>query len=98
MVKVTDIHCFATSLLRGLLTFDSFATILQLRKESVMYDIIKRRECKNMQVWEAIEILCKMPLNAIVLFNGDNYGYIHIEEDESAISFDDSSLDDEYEK
>lgn len=62
-----------------------------------MYDISKRRECRNMQIWEAIEILCKMPLNALVLFNGDEYGYIHIEEDESAISFDDSSLDEEYE-
>ena len=63
-----------------------------------MYDFSKRRECKNLQVWEAIAILCKMPLNALVLFNGDEYGYLHIEEDESAISFDDSSLDDEYEK
>lgn len=62
-----------------------------------MYDISKRRECKNMKVWEAIEILCKMPLNAKVLFNGDEYGYLHVEEDESTISFDDSSLDDEYE-
>lgn len=44
-----------------------------------MYDISKRRECKNLQVWEAIAILCKMPLNALVLFNGDEYGYIHIE-------------------
>lgn len=70
---------------------------LQLRKEPFMYDISKRRECKNMKVWEAIEILCKMPLNAKVLFNGDEYGYLHIEEDESANSFDDSSLDDEYE-
>lgn len=63
-----------------------------------MYDISKRRECKYIQVWEVIEILCKMPLNALVLFNGDECGYIHIEEDESVISFDDSSLDDEYEK
>ena len=63
-----------------------------------MYDINKRQECKSMQVWEVLEILCKMPLNAIVLFNGDEQGYIHIEEDESAISFDDSGLDDEYEK
>ena len=62
-----------------------------------MYDFSKRRECGGMLVWEVIEILCKMPLNALVLFNGDEYGYIHIEEDESAISFDDSSLDDEYE-
>ena len=62
-----------------------------------MYDFSKRRECRGMLVWEVIEILCKMPLNARVLFNGDEYGYIHIE-DESAISFDDSSLDDEYEK
>ena len=62
-----------------------------------MYDFSKRRECGGMLVWEVIEILCKMPLNALVLFNGDAYGYIHIEEDESAISFDDSSLDEEYE-
>lgn len=39
-----------------------------------MYDISKRQECRNMQVWEVIEILCKMPLNALVLFNGDEYG------------------------
>lgn len=62
-----------------------------------MYDFSKRRECRGMLVWEVIEILCRMPLNARVLFNGDEYGYIHIEEDESAISFDDSSLDEEYE-
>lgn len=63
-----------------------------------MYDINKRQECKSMQVREVLEILCKMPLNAIVLFNGDEQGYIHIEEDESTISFDDSGLDEEYEK
>ena len=34
--------------------------------------------------------------NAKVLFNGDNYGYVHIEKDDSIISFDDSSLDYDY--
>ena len=38
----------------------------------------------------------KLPENAKVLFNGDNYGYVHIEKDDSIISFDDSSLDDDY--
>ena len=38
----------------------------------------------------------KLPENAKVFFNGDNYGYVHIEKDNSAISFDDSSLDDDY--
>lgn len=62
-----------------------------------MYDYNKRRECKNIKVSEVIEILSKMPPEATVLFNGDQYGYIHIEGDYSAISFDDSSLDDDYE-
>ena len=96
--KVLKYAAFTTFLLGGkFIERQYYHDKLQLRKEPFMYDISKRRECKNMKVWEAIEILCKMPLNAKVLFNGDEYGYLHIEEDESAISFDDSSLDDEYE-
>lgn len=53
-----------------------------------MYDLSKRQEMRNVEVWEVIELLQKLPKNSKVLFNGDNYGYFHIEADESAISFD----------
>lgn len=62
-----------------------------------MYDVSKRQEMRNVEVWEVIELLQKLPKNSKVLFNGDNYGYVHIEADESVISFDNSSLDEDYE-
>lgn len=62
-----------------------------------MYDLSKRQEMRNVEVWEVIELLQKLPKNSKVLFNGDNYGYVHIEADESVISFDNSSLDEDYE-
>lgn len=58
-----------------------------------MYDINKRQEMRNVEVWELIELLQELPKNARVLFEGNCYGYIHIKHDESAISFDNSSLD-----
>ena len=61
-----------------------------------MYDLNKRKEMRNVEVKDVIELLQKLPENAKVFFNGDNYGYVHIEKDNSAISFDDSSLDDDY--
>lgn len=61
-----------------------------------MYDIDKRREMKDATVEEVMNILKELPKDAKVFFNGDNYGYIHIEKDNSVISFDDSSLDDLY--
>lgn len=61
-----------------------------------MYDLSKRQEMKNTKVSDVIELLSKLPGDAKVLFNGDNYGYVHIEKDNSAISFDESSLDDDY--
>ena len=61
-----------------------------------MYDLNKRQEMRNVEVKEVIELLQKLPENAKVFFNGNNYGYAHIEKDNSAISFDDSSLDDDY--
>ena len=61
-----------------------------------MWDLKKRQEMRNVKVKEVIELLQKLPENAKVFFNGDNYGYVHIEKDNSAISFDDSSLDDDY--
>lgn len=62
-----------------------------------MYDLSKRQEMRNVEVWEVIELLQKLPKNSKVLFNGDNYGYVHIEADESVISFDSTSLDEDYE-
>ena len=61
-----------------------------------MYDINKRKELKNAKVKDILEILKELPEDADVYFNGDNYGYIHIEKDSSVISFDDSDLYDEY--
>ena len=61
-----------------------------------MYDLNKRQEMRNVEVKEVIELLQKLPEDAKVFFNGDNYGYIHIEKDDSIISFDNSPLDDDY--
>ena len=63
-----------------------------------MYDINKRIECKDLTFGELKEKINKfdLPDDCKILFNGDNYGYIHVEEDKSAMSFDDSSLDDLY--
>ena len=61
-----------------------------------MYDINKRKELKNAKVKDILEILKELPEDAEVYFNGDNYGYIHIEKDSSVISFDDSDLYDDY--
>ena len=61
-----------------------------------MYDINKRKELKDAKVKDILEILKELPEDADVFFNGDNYGYIHIEKDLSAASFDDSSLYDDY--
>lgn len=61
-----------------------------------MYDIDLRKELKDATVGEIIDILNTLPRDCKANFNGDNYGYIHIEEDKSAMSFDDSSLDDDY--
>ena len=61
-----------------------------------MYDLSKRQELRDVKVSEVIELLKTLPEDAVVLFNGDNYGFIHIEKDNSAISFDDLSLDEDY--
>lgn len=53
---------------------------------------------KDATVGEVMDILKELPKDAKVFFNGDNYGYIHIEEDNSVVSFDDSSLDDLYDE
>lgn len=61
-----------------------------------MYDINKRKELKNAKVKNILEILKELPEDADVYFNGDNYGYIHIEKDSSVVSFDDSDLYSDY--
>lgn len=62
-----------------------------------MFDINKRVECRDLTVGQLKEILESLPDDAQVNILGDNYGYIHVEEDRSVISFDDNSLDDLYE-
>lgn len=63
-----------------------------------MFDITKRIEAKNMIAKDLKEFVNSLPDECEINFNGDNYGYIHVEEDLSAVSFDDNSLDDEYEQ
>ena len=66
------------------------------KEENSVYDLNKRQEMRNVEVKEVIELLRKLPENAKVLFNGEDHGYVHIEKDNIIISFDDSSLDDDY--
>ena len=61
-----------------------------------MYDINKRKELHNATVKDVMEILEELPEDAQVVFDGDEYGYIHVEKDLSVVSFDSSSLDDDY--
>ena len=61
-----------------------------------MYDINKRKELYNATVKDVMEILAELPEDAQVVFDGDEYGYIHIEKDLSVVSFDSSGLDDDY--
>lgn len=63
-----------------------------------MFDKNRRIEARDMTVAELRAILEDLPDNCEVNFMGDNYGYIHIESDLSIISFDDASLEDEYEE
>ena len=58
-----------------------------------MYDLKSRVECKDFTVGELIDYLKGLKPDTKVLFNGDNYGFIHVEEDCSCISFDDNGLD-----
>lgn len=55
-----------------------------------------RLECKDFTVGELVDYLMRLKQDTKVLFNGDNYGFIHVEDDYSCISFDDASLDDLY--
>ena len=61
-----------------------------------MYDINKRKELRNATVGDILKILQELPEDAMVYFDGYEYGYIHIEKDLSVVSFDESSLEDEY--
>lgn len=52
--------------------------------------------CNEMTVGKLIEVLKGYDPEAKIGVDGDNYFYIHVEEDGSAISIDSSSLDDIY--
>ena len=58
-----------------------------------MFDKNKRKEFNEVTIGDILAYLQKLPKNAKVLFNGDTNGYIHVMQDESAISFDDNSLE-----
>ena len=58
-----------------------------------MYDLKSRVECKDFTVGKLVEFLKGLKPDTKVLFNGDNYGCIHVEENDSCISFDSDDLD-----
>ena len=62
-----------------------------------MYDINERIELRNCTVGDIIDWLQKFSRDTKVYVNGDYYGFIHVEKDKTAISFDDASLEEEYE-
>lgn len=63
-----------------------------------MLDAKKRKSfcAQDTTVEELIEVLKGYDPEAKIGVDGDNYFYIHVEEDGSAISIDSSSLDDIY--
>ena len=61
-----------------------------------MYDLSKRQECRNMQVWELMAMLQQMPKEAVVIFSGETHGFVHVEKDGSKICFDADDLEDDY--
>lgn len=61
-----------------------------------MYDITKRIKANDTTVGEVIEGLQKLPSDAKFLVCGDERFFVHIEKDESVVSFDTEDLDEEY--
>lgn len=61
-----------------------------------MYDIKKRKKLVIPTVGDVLEILEKVPRDAQILIGGCSVGYIHIESDDSVVSFDVEDLDEEY--
>lgn len=58
-----------------------------------MFDKSKRKKFDEATVGDLIKFLENLPKKTRVLFQGDSEWYIHMEEDMSAISFDDNDLD-----
>lgn len=56
-----------------------------------MFDKSKRKKFDEATVGDLIKFLENLPKKTRILFQGDSEGYIHMEEDMSAISFDDNN-------
>ena len=64
-----------------------------------MYDINKRKTFTDpCTVKDFIKVLQQFNPNAQFLCDGDEWFWLHVEKDESVISIDSNSLDDEYEE
>ena len=61
-----------------------------------MYDVNKLRSFKGKTVGELVDFLSKLPRGAKIFCDGDEWFWVHIETDESAVNIDSSSLDAEY--
>lgn len=62
-----------------------------------MFDVKKRKSLKGVTVGELVQIMLDLPQEAIVNFCGSNNGFIHVEKDDSKISFDTDVLGECYE-
>ena len=61
-----------------------------------MYDVKKLRSFKEKTVGDLVDFLSTLPRGAEVFCDGDEWFWVHIEADGSAVNIDSSSLDAEY--
>lgn len=61
-----------------------------------MYDVKKLRSFKGKTVGDLADFLSTLPRGAGIFCDGDEWFWVHIEADGSAVNIDSSSLDAEY--
>ena len=61
-----------------------------------MYDVNKLRGFKGKTVGELVDFLSTLPREAKIFCDGDEWFWVHLDADESAVNIDSSSLDAEY--
>lgn len=61
-----------------------------------MYDVARRKKFEGVTVRDLIEELSKMPQDAEVLCCGDDYIWLHVEDDDSTVCIDVEDLEENY--
>lgn len=61
-----------------------------------MFDVARRRHFESITVKDLIVELSKMPQDAEVLCCGDNYMWLHVEDDETVVCIDVEDLEECY--